>query len=215
MAGFYGRFIDRFSRIVESLHALKRKNVKFVWGDVLQSAFQLIKEVSATPPVLQIPNFSKKFTLNCDASDVVISAVLHQKSGEGLAPIAYARRLLSPAKRKYSIYEKECLAVVYGCEKYRSYLEHLAVASCERVRPNWTMDLASCAVKFRVTHISGKANVVADCLTWQYEEPEQEPCFPVYYSDSYPKPFTPSKNIKGKIPSTGLSIRRLSKEIVM
>jgi hypothetical protein len=91
MAGLYGRLIDRFSQIVEHLHAFK-----FVWGDVQQSAFQQIKEAIATPPVLQIPNFSKFFTLICDASDV-ISAVLHRKSGEDLAPLAYASRL-SPAE---------------------------------------------------------------------------------------------------------------------
>jgi hypothetical protein len=48
MAGFYCRFIDRFSQIVEPLQALKRKNVKFVWRDVQQSAFQQIKEALAT-----------------------------------------------------------------------------------------------------------------------------------------------------------------------
>jgi hypothetical protein len=46
-----GRFIDRFSQIVEPLHALKRKSVRFVRGDVQQSAFQQLKEVLATPPV--------------------------------------------------------------------------------------------------------------------------------------------------------------------
>jgi hypothetical protein len=66
-----------------------------------------------------------------------------------------------------------------------------------------------------VTHINGKADVVADCLTRQYEELSKNPCFPVYYSNSYLKPSNPSKNIKGKIPSAGLSIRRLSKLIVM
>jgi hypothetical protein len=72
----------------------------------------------------QIPDFSREFILICDASDVALPAVLHQKSSEELAPIAYASRLSSPAERKYSIYERGCLAVVYGCEKYRSYLEH-------------------------------------------------------------------------------------------
>jgi hypothetical protein len=74
--------------------------------------------------VLQISDFSKEFTLICYVSDIAISAILHQKRGEDLASIAYASRLLSPAERKYSIYEREYLAVVYGCEKYRSYLEH-------------------------------------------------------------------------------------------
>jgi hypothetical protein len=76
------------------------------------------------PPVLQIPDFPREFTLVCDASDIAISAVLHQKKGDYLAPIAYSSHLLSPAERRYSVHEKECLAVVYGCEKNRTYLEH-------------------------------------------------------------------------------------------
>jgi hypothetical protein len=124
MLGFYARFIGRFSQMAESLHSLKRKNVKFVWGDAQQSAFLQLKEALATPPILQVPDFFQEFTLVCDASDVAISAVLRQKRGEDLAPITYASRLLSPAERRYSVYEKRCLVVVYGCEKYRSYVEH-------------------------------------------------------------------------------------------
>jgi hypothetical protein len=62
--------------------------------------------------------------LVCDSSDVVISAVLNQGREKGLARIAFASRLLTTAERKYSIHEKECLAVVWGCQKFRVYLEH-------------------------------------------------------------------------------------------
>jgi hypothetical protein len=183
MVGFYSRFVDRFSQIAEPLHALKRKNAKFAWGEAQQAAFQQLKDALATPPVLQIPDFSTEFTLICDASDVGISAVLHQKCGESLAPIAYASRLLSAAERRYSIYERECLAIVYGCERFRTYLEHKefslftdnqALAWLLRHAKElgrigrWVLRLAP--FKFRVTHISGKANVVADCLSRQYEE---------------------------------------------
>jgi hypothetical protein len=100
-----------------------------------------------------------------------------------LAPIAYASRLLSPAEQKYSIYERECLAVVFGCEKYRVYLEHKEftlhtdnqalswvlkhVKEMGRIG-RWVLRLAP--FKFNVCHIPGKTNVVADCLTRQYEE---------------------------------------------
>jgi hypothetical protein len=182
MVGFYGRFISHFSRIAEPLHALKRKNARFVWGGAQAEAFERLKEALMMPPVLQIPDFSREFSLVCDASDEAISAVLHQKSGEDLAPIAYASRLLSPAERRYSAHEKECLAVVYGCEKFRYYLEHKEFAlftdnqalawllgrakELGRIG-RWILRLAP--YKFRVSHISGRANVVADCLTRQYE----------------------------------------------
>jgi len=59
-----------------------------------------------------------------DASDLAISAVLNQRVGEELDPISYYSRLLTSAECNYSTYEKECLAVLFGCEKCRSYLEH-------------------------------------------------------------------------------------------
>jgi hypothetical protein len=69
----------------------------------------------STPTVLQIPDFAKEFVLVCDAIEVAVSAVLNQRGEEELAPIAFASRLLTGAERKYSIHEKECLAVVLGC----------------------------------------------------------------------------------------------------
>jgi hypothetical protein len=60
MAGFYGRFIKHFSSIAEPLHALKRKNARFVWGDAQRSAFERLREALSTPPVLQIPDFSRE-----------------------------------------------------------------------------------------------------------------------------------------------------------
>jgi hypothetical protein len=116
MAGFYGRFIPRFSHIAEPLDALKRKNARFEWSDSHQAAFHQLKKALATPPVLQIPDFSMQFSLVCGASDVAISAVLQQGNGGQWAPVAYSSRLLSPAERRYAVYERECLAVVYAAK---------------------------------------------------------------------------------------------------
>jgi hypothetical protein len=117
MAGIYTNFVKDFSQMTESLHALKRKNAIFVWG----TPQRLLR---SSPPFLQVPDFSKKFVLICDSSEVAISAVLNERREEGLAPIAFASRLLTSGERKYAIYEKECIAVVWGCERFRVYLEH-------------------------------------------------------------------------------------------
>jgi hypothetical protein len=93
-----------------------------------------LKEALSTL-LLQIPDFSSKFTLVCDASNVAISAVLHRKKGENLPPVAYGSRLLSPANRRYSIHEKERLAVVYGCKRYHSHLQHKEFCSIRTTRP--------------------------------------------------------------------------------
>ena len=61
-----------------------------------------------------MPDFEKHFVLVTDASDLGISEVLNQKVADDLAPVYYYRRILTQAEN-YSTYEKECLAVVYGC----------------------------------------------------------------------------------------------------
>ena len=67
-----------------------------------------------------MPDFSKEFVLATDASDVAVSAVLQQRVNSALAPIAYYSRVLTPAEKRYSTYEKECLAILFGCEKCRA-----------------------------------------------------------------------------------------------
>ncbi|KAJ4440561.1 hypothetical protein ANN_08706 [Periplaneta americana] len=121
MVGFYAKFIRDFSEIVYPLNQLKRKNAVFIWGDVHQAAFDRLKKALCSAPVLRLPVFSKPFVLQCDANDLAIAAVLNQDIGGEMAPIAYASRKLTPLENKYPIYERECLAVIFGCEKFRFF----------------------------------------------------------------------------------------------
>ena len=122
--GFYARFIPGYTDRVAILHELKKKGVAFVWREEHQMAFDSLKRALCETPVLQIPDFNRDFVLVTDASDLAVSAVLHQEVNGAMVPIAYYSRVLTAAERKYSTYEKECLAVIFGCEKCRSYLEH-------------------------------------------------------------------------------------------
>jgi hypothetical protein len=67
MVGFYANFVKDFSQMAEPLHALKRKNVRFAWGTPQRGAFEKLKDSISTPPVLQVPDFSKEFVLICDS----------------------------------------------------------------------------------------------------------------------------------------------------
>jgi hypothetical protein len=137
--------------------------------------------------VLQIPDFARDFVLVTDASDLAISAVLHQMVNGALAPILYYSRLLTAAERKYSTYEKQCLAVLFGCKSCRSFLEHKELelhcdnlALCWLLRTvndvgrlaRWILRLAS--LKYRVKHTRGTDNVVADALYRMFEGGTEE-----------------------------------------
>jgi hypothetical protein len=188
MIGFYARFIPDYSGKATTLHALKRKGVPFMWGEEHQLAFESLKRALCEAPVLQIPDFTREFILVTDASDLAISAILNQRVYGTLAPISYYSRLLGAAERKYSTYEKECLEVLFGCERCRSYLEHKEfelncdnLALCwllRRVRDvgrlaRWILRLAP--FKFKVKH-TRRVDVVADALSRMFEgSPEETP----------------------------------------
>ena len=87
MVGFYARFIPEVAEIVADLHELKKKGVRFVWGEQHQRAFKSLKGALCGAPVLQIAEFDRDFVLVTDSSDRVVSAVLHQRLPEGLAPL--------------------------------------------------------------------------------------------------------------------------------
>jgi hypothetical protein len=181
MVGFYARFIPEFARRAAPLHGLK-KGVPFVWCEEHQEAFESLKQALCEAPVLQILDFVKEFVLITDASDLAISAVLNQRVDVELAPISYYSRLLTPTEKRYSTYERECLAVVFGCEKCRVYLEHKEfelrsdnLALCWLLRRakdvgrlgRWVLRLAP--FKFRVKHMRGADNVVGDVLSRMFE----------------------------------------------
>ena len=58
----------------------------------------------------------------CDASEFAVGAVLGQKDGKNFHPIHFASKTLNPAQQKYTITEKELMAVVFAVDKFRSYL---------------------------------------------------------------------------------------------
>ena len=172
MVGFYARFIPHFSKCAAVLHSLKRKGTKFEWTPQHQEAFESLKGALSHAPVLQITDFEAELILVTDASDRTISAVLNQRVDGNLAPIAYYSRHLTPAEINYTTYE-ECLAILFGCERCRSYLEHKEfelncdnLALCWLLRKTkeigrlgrWVLRLAPS--KFRVKHTKGSENVV-------------------------------------------------------
>ncbi|GJV37368.1 reverse transcriptase domain-containing protein [Tanacetum coccineum] len=68
-----------------------------------------------------VTSWSKK-ELCLDISDFAVGAVLGQKDGKNFHPIYFASKTLNPAQQKYTITEKELMAVVFAFDKFRSYL---------------------------------------------------------------------------------------------
>ncbi|GJU58229.1 reverse transcriptase domain-containing protein [Tanacetum coccineum] len=121
-AGFYRRFIKDFSKIARPLTKLLEKDTPFEFDDECQKAFESLKEKLTCAPVIVSPNWNLPFELMCDASDFAVGAVLGQKDGKNFHPIYFASKTLNPAQQKYTVTEKELMAVVFAFDKFRSYL---------------------------------------------------------------------------------------------
>jgi len=115
---FLRSYIPNMSGLTEPLRVLLKDDVLWMWGPEQQECFNVIKRLLTSEPVLQYFNVKKDTHLQVDASQSGLGAVLLQDS----QPIAYASRALTEAELNYSQIEKELLAVVFGCERFHSYL---------------------------------------------------------------------------------------------
>ena len=125
MVNYFSKLIPKFSEIAAPLNQLRKKGEKFFWGKEQQDAFVALKDAVSQSPVLRMADFNITFILQTDASSCALGAVLLQEIEVVRQPIAYASRMLiSQEKKASSAYESECLAVIFGVEKFRQYLEH-------------------------------------------------------------------------------------------
>ena len=76
LAGYYRRFIEDFSRLAAPMTRLTRKEVKFMWDDSCERAFQELKRRLTLAPILIDPEKGQRYTLYCDASKDGLRCVL-------------------------------------------------------------------------------------------------------------------------------------------
>jgi hypothetical protein len=117
LTGYYRRFVKGYASICRPLHEALKKNA-FKWGQEQEQAFQQLKIIMTTQPVLALPDFSLPFVLETDASGVGLGAVLMQKG----QPLAFFSKTLGIKAQAQSIYEKEAVAILEALKKWRQYL---------------------------------------------------------------------------------------------
>ncbi len=178
LTSWYRRFIENYSTIAAPLCELLKKNEKFEWSPRQQEAFEKIKTVLTTAPILACPDFTQPFTLATDASEVGIGAILSQNLEGKEKVIAYANRSLTETECKYGVTERECLGVYWAIYKFRPYIEgqkfsvitdHAALKWLHSLK-NVTGRLARCALAlqqytFDIIHKKGVEMKPPDALS--------------------------------------------------
>ncbi|UYV75794.1 hypothetical protein LAZ67_13001373, partial [Cordylochernes scorpioides] len=175
---YYRRFIPNAGEVLAPLSNLLRKGHRFAWGMVEQSAFETVKGILTSEPLLIHPTIGIPFILNTDASGIVVGACLQQEVNGTVRPIAYySKRLTGPEIRYYTI-EKEAYAVVLSLQHFK----HLLVGSRVEVHTDhkpitynkgsvyknarlsrWAEIIQDFNVTF--IYVPGKENTVADFLS--------------------------------------------------
>ncbi|XP_057785651.1 uncharacterized protein LOC131003187, partial [Salvia miltiorrhiza] len=177
LASFYRRFVPYFSSVAAPLTEVIKKHVEFKWGKAQEDAFQQLKYKLTHAPVLSLPNFSKSFEIECDASGVGIGAVLMQER----RPIAYFSEKLNGATLSYPTYDKELYALVRALQTWQHYLwpnefvihtdheslKHLKGQHKLNKRHARWMEFIE-TFPYVIKYKQGKENVVADALSRRY-----------------------------------------------
>jgi hypothetical protein len=174
LAGYYRRFIPNFSKLVKPITSLLKNDTKFNWSSKCNEAFEQLKVLLTTAPVLAQPDIEKPFDVYCDASGSGLDCVLMQ---EGRV-IAYASRRLHRHEEHYPTHDLELAAVVHALKIWRHYLlgnvyhiytnhkslKYIFTQSELNMRQRRWLELIK-DYELEIHYHPGKANVVADVLS--------------------------------------------------
>eukprot|EP01088_Endostelium_zonatum_P000425 TRINITY_DN1069_c0_g2_i14.p1 TRINITY_DN1069_c0_g2~~TRINITY_DN1069_c0_g2_i14.p1 ORF type:complete len:1095 (-),score=232.18 TRINITY_DN1069_c0_g2_i14:2084-5368(-) len=117
ITGYYRKFIFKYTDETKPLRDVLNNKTWF-WGDEQQKAFEKLKELLCSAPVLRHPDNSQPFEVLCDASGYAIGVVL-QQNGHA---ISYYSQSLNKGEQNYGPSERECFALVTAVKKFRPFL---------------------------------------------------------------------------------------------
>ena len=186
--GYYRRFCKNFAQICSPLYDLLKKDTEFTWTAECNSAFEKLRELMTTAPVLAYPDMNREFIIDCDASTKAIGFVLSQVGDDGQQhPIAFNGRSLRSNEKNWSITELEGLALVtaikefhpYICQRpFKVYTDHVSLQWLKQIKQlngrllRWSLLLQG--YNFEIIYKAGATHRNADALSRRdYPEPPE------------------------------------------
>lgn len=193
---FYKSYHRDLTKKISPLLELLKKDVKFVWSQKQEDAFQEVRNGLKDLPVLGYADESKdagKYIITSDASDRAVACTLSQvQDGEEKLLCCFGRSL-RPNERVWSSQEKEGIGLMMALLKWRHLLvsnagleirsDNMSVKFLERIKTStqprlarWSIAMNEILSKATWTHIKGKTNVICDALSRRdYEQTEPTP----------------------------------------
>lgn len=200
--GYYRRFVKDFSKLCRPLNELlqgypphsKGRETKNPpdqtyfkpsepfgsrWSEQCEHAFQELKTRLTQAPVLVFADPQKPYVLHVDASLEGLGGVLYQEHSDGLRPVAFISRSLSPAEKNYPAHKLEFLALKWAVvDKLHDYLYGatlqvrtdnnpltyiLTSAKLDATGHRWLSALST--YNFSLKYRPGRRNIDADSLS--------------------------------------------------
>lgn len=180
-----GHVLPHYSTLAKPLTDLTKKKLPQVvnWTEDCERAFLALKSALTQSPVLQAPDFKRRFVVQTDASNYGLGAVLSQVNEQGEEnPVIFLSRKRLPREVAYATIEKECLAIVWSLQKLQPYLygrdfsiitDHNPLSWLQRVSGGngkllrWSLTLQQ--YNFTIQHRKGAEHGNADGLSRQIE----------------------------------------------
>ena len=126
LTGYYRRFVKDYAATAAPLYKLTTiksdDESKWPWTTECNDAFNELKSKLISAPVLRAPEWSVPFIVYTDASTYAMGAVLAQVQDGSERVIRYWSRVLNSAQKKYSVTEREALAIVSAIREFHCYL---------------------------------------------------------------------------------------------
>ena len=118
VVNYLSRYLPKLSDAAEPLRRLTEKESIFHWQSQQEDSFCTVKKLVTSSPILKFYDVNEEVTVQADASEKGLGATLLQNG----QPVAFISRALTKTEQTYAQIEKECLAIVFACERFNHYI---------------------------------------------------------------------------------------------
>ena len=186
MTVWFQDYIQDYADITEPLTRLLSPKVPFAWGSEQERAISVLINALTNAPVLKFFDSARETVVYTDASSFAIGGWIGQRYNDGIHPVLFWSRKMTPAERAYGIYEKELLALTSLLERnayllrgthFEAFVDHRALVEINRqteIQPSRKVAISGRCTRwilflqefsFSIRHLDGTRNSVADYLT--------------------------------------------------